>query len=135
MTQQPSVPEVPGVLRRVLTGAANLMAIHSEGPTTRGTHRYDYRTAIEADRSTVAAFIRHMVERASGGKRTARAADGSLFERVPEDAVMLIVVCDAGRAEGRVTSLQPGDQLYALVVPEGNMLAVEATKQRRQRHR
>jgi hypothetical protein len=126
MTEQ---PEIAGVLRRVLTGAANLMARQTEGPTTRGTHRFDYRDAIENDRSAVAAFLRHTVEEVSDGKRTARAADRALFAEVPENAVMLVVVCDTPRAEGKVTALQRNDQLYAVEVPPGNVLAVEVSKQ------
>lgn len=121
-------PEVPGVLRRVLTGTANLLALHSEGPTTRGAHRYDYRGAIEANRNVVGPFLRYMVEQKSDGERTLRVADHSLFEEVPENAVMLVVVCEAPRPEGRVTALQRGDRLYAVVVPPGNVLAVEAIK-------
>lgn len=125
MTQE---PEVPGVLRRVLTGTANYLAHLSEGPTTRQAHRYDYRSEIEANSSVVGPFLRRMVEEKSDGKRTLRVADAALYAEVPENALMLVVVCDAPRAEGKVTALQKGDRLYAIVVPPGNVLAVEAVK-------
>lgn len=125
MTEQ---PEIPGVLRRVLTGTANFMALLSEGPTTRGTHRHDYRAEIEANSGIVGPFLRHLVEEKSDGKRTLRVADAALYAEVPENALMLVVVCEAPRAEGKVTALQKGDRLYAIVVPPGNVLAVEAVK-------
>lgn len=125
MTEQ---PDVPGVLRRVLTGTANLMALHSEGPTTRGTHRHDYRSELEAHSGLVGPFLRSMVEEKSDRKRTLRMADRSLFAEVPEHALLLVVVCEAPRAEGKVTALQKDDRLYAVVVPPGNVLAVEAVK-------
>lgn len=122
-------PQLPEPLRTALRGAARLMAKRSEGPSGKGTTRYDYHSVITSNRPTVYTALRYWMEEETDQTRTLRPASQDLFAEVPESVLMLLVRCDASRPEGQVTELEAGDQLYALCAPEGRMLAVEVSKQ------
>lgn len=127
--QQP--PAVDEPMRTALRGAGRYMGELSAGLSGKRSMRYDYRTWLEANRGTAYAVMRYWAEEKSDGERTVRPAKRELFARVPDDAVMLMVVCSPERPEGQVTELQPEDQLYSLSVPAGRMVALELEKCRR----
>lgn len=101
------------------TIATALSAGVAKGTYSKGGGSYDWRTVVAQERDAALAFLRSDFERKATG-RSIREGHISLLPRAPRLApIFLVVLCAAGRAEGRVSRLGDGEVLYLITAPEG----------------